>query len=100
MKVKKRRNPDKSLLKLVVGTDGREEEHHSLVLGRPVFFLLCIATFSYKMFSIPIWLSIDIYLILLITAFYKIDMIVKLTSWGRTSESWCHNHFLLKTMER
>lgn len=60
----------------------------------------CIATCSCKMFSIPIWFSIDIYLILLITIFYKINMIVKLTSWGRTSESWWHILCSLKTMER
>jgi len=51
-------------------------------IGQTSVLSTCIATGSCEKFSIPILLSMIVYLILLIIVFYKVSMIVNLTFWG------------------
>lgn len=93
------------MLRLILETgDGgwwkRGKKPHPFITHISVLSTVCIATCSCETFGIPLSLSIDVYLILLIIIFYKVSMIVNLMFWGRANESWWHSFFSLKTTER
>lgn len=83
---------ERIMLRLILETGGggwwkRGKTPHTFIRHISVLST-CIATCSCETFSIPISLSIDVYLILLIIMFYKVSMIVNLMFWGRANESW------------